>query len=436
MVEKVSPFMLHFYMKYRFIPVIFIFILTACAGKQQPMDAIMPLPLMRGADPIEVPSADPLEFEKSIPSSSLLKKSLFIFEKTYPRIYSDNGVLAVAAGEEMLVALKEGVIEFTMPYCTSLVTKGSYNRVKVDEFIATAYGQSQIELFSGKECVSFGTYKRLLRGEVAFYLGYVIEWEGSKVLLRDGRNSEVLVDGDMGLHIATAGTFGNMLILVHSNGYITRYDTGAKAFVFNDPFPVKFDYLYYSEDMYYGINSETKNFFMISKADYEFTQYKDCILSDTSPYALCGDRLVGFGRIYDGVPASKVFTASGALFADLNAGNLNIYTLADSWQRFLRLDYELPAPCISSDGAIYFNDFEGGVIKFFNENEYAVEKRPDKCDTKSVAIKDGAFLCKGKPCGVFALKILSSDGDNMFLRIENGKRYYFFNDLVSSDKVN
>lgn len=434
MVERRCPFMLYFCMKYRLILVIFIFILTACAGKQV-STPVIPLPLMKGADPIEIPSASPLEFEKSIPSSSILKKSLFVFENTYPRIYSDNGVLAVAAGQEMLAVLKEGVIEFTMPYCTSLVTKGDYNKIRVDGFIATVYSQSQIRLFSGKECAAFGTYKRLLRGEVAFLLGYVIEWEGSKVLLRDGQTSKVLVDGDMGLHIATVGTFGNMLLLVHSNGYVTRYDVDAKAFVFNDPFPIKFDFIYYSERMFYGINSETKNFFMISKMDYEFTQYKNCIISNTSPYALCGDRLVGFGKIYDGVPKSTFFTASGALFADLNAGNLNIYTLTNSWQRFLRLDYELPAPCLSADGSIYFNNFEGGVVKLFNEEQVAVEKRPDVCDVKSVAIKDGEFLCKGKPCGVFALKILSSGGDSMFRRIENGKRYYFFNDLITPDKV-
>lgn len=424
-------------MKYKIIYLlIFSVVLSSCAVKSKSVQSQNPLPLMKAPDPVEVSVSDPAEFEKSVPTSVILKKSLFVFENTYPRIYSDDGVLAIAAGEKLLAALKEDSIGFTMPYCSSLVTGGGYNGLKVEGYGALIYGRDKIALFSAEECVRFALHKRKLRGEVALIGDRVVEWEGSKVFLREALSGKTLFDGETGLAVATAGLINGETVLVHYNGYITYYDVQAKAFAFKGSFPVEFEALRFSEGKFYGIKKGTKEFFILTEKDAELTQYTDCVLSPSSPYALCGERLAGQGKSYDGVPKATDFTANGSFFADLKVGIMKVYSLQPSWQRFIKFDFDLPAPCLDETGDVYFNNFSGEVIKLSKGVESPGEKRPDKCDGKSVKIKNGEFLCKNKPCGVFAEKIMQSGGDTMFRRMENGKRYYFFNDLAPVDKVN
>lgn len=425
------------HMKYKTIYLLILaVVLSSCAVKGNMVQRPNPLPLMKAPEPVEISVSNPVEFEKSIPSSSILKKSLFVFENTYPRIYSDDGVLAVAAGEKLLAALKEDSLGFTMPYCSSLVTGGGYDRVKVEGYGAIIYGRDKIALFSAEECVRFAVHKRKLRGEVALIGDRVAEWEGSKVFLREALSGNTLFDGETGLAVATAGLINGETVLVHYNGYITYYDVNAKAFAFKGSFPVEFEALRFSEGKFYGIKKDTKEFFILTEKDSELTAYTDCVLSPSSAYALCGERLVGQGKSYDGMPKASDFAANGSFFADIKVGIMKVYSLQPVWQRFIKFDFDLPAPCLDEAEDVYFNDFSGEVIKLSKGIQSPAEKRPDKCNGQSVKIKNGEFLCKNKPCGVFAEKIMQSGGDTMFRRTENGKRYYFFNDLAPIDKVN
>lgn len=426
-------------MKYNIIYLLLLAaLLSSCATKQRVIQPQNPLPLMRAPAPVEAPESNPTEFEKSIPASSILKKSLFVFDNTYPRIYSDDGILAVAAGEKLLAALKEDSIGFTMPYCSSLVTDGGYNRVKVDGYNALVYGSQKIALFSAEECAGFAQHKRKLKGDVALLGGRIVEWEGSMVFLSEAISGKTLFNGETGLAVATAGIINGETVLIHYNGYITYYDVNARAFAFKGSFPVEFDVLGFSEGKFYGIKKQTKEFFILTERNSELTAFTDCILSGSSPYALCqgGSKLVGQGVSYEGLQKSTYFTANDSFFADIKNGIMSVYSLKPVWQRFLRLDFELPAPCVDKIGDIYFNSFSGGLMKLSKGMQSFVEKRPDKCDEKSVKIKSGKFLCKNKECGVFAERIIESGGDTMFRRIENGQRFYFFNDLAPIDKVN
>lgn len=427
-------------MKYKLIVLLLITpFFWACAAQSGNVSSgvISAASLMRAAAPVEIPSADPADFEKTFPKSFIMKKSLFVFENTYPRVYVDGGVKAAAGGEKLLAVLKEGAVEFTMPYCSSLVAKGDFTNIRLEGFIATVYGPLGISLFSAEECARFAVHKKLLKGEAAFIAGKLIEWEGSKAVLRDAVSSKILYEGDTGLQIATAGNIDDTVVLVHNNGYITYYDESSGSFALQGSFPVKFNALRYAEGKFYGVDALTGTFFVVTEGNGEVTAYENCRLSFSSPWAFCGGGLlVGFDRRFEGLPEFKSFVAGAQLYAGIDKENLNVYSLKNSWQRFLVPDYQLPSPCMGENGAIYFTGFGGGIYRYSNSKETAAEKRPDKCDAKGVILKGGDFLCGGKKCGLFAEGINKEGEDVMFRRIENGKRYYFFNGLASPDGVN
>ncbi len=396
--------------------------LTACAAKKAPEPNTG---LIKAAEPETPAEAGPEDFEKTMPSSSIIRQSLIIFENTYSRVYSDDGVINAAAGDSMAAVLKPGEIGFTMPMCSALVLDGDFTDIWVSGYDALVYGSSRLDYYSAYDCVRYSSLKKALRGPAVLAGGFLMEWEGSKAVMRDARTGGIIFNGDMGSPVASAGKIGEKPVFIQSGGYIMAYNESAGAFAIEGTFPLDFASLAYAGGVFYG-TLKTGEFFTIGDSESNITPYKGCVLSRSSPYAMCGGLLTGGGEEYAGLPQAAAFSSGAGLYLTVKDGNLNIYSLKNSWQRFVSFGYEMPSACRDGSGAVYFKGFSGKAYKIFKASETAVDKIPEKCSAKGVSLENGRFICGGKECGLFAEKINSDDAGTMYRRIEDGKRYYYF----------
>lgn len=385
------------------------------------------IPLMKALEPVKVEEAEPHVFERSMPSSSMTLNSLISFSKTYPRVYSDDGVLSMGAGSDMLAILKENEIGFTMPLCSGLVLKKKFYHIRVFGYDAAAFNEERIEVYSAKECAMYGSYQRLLRGGVEIIPGYILEWEGSKAVLRNAYNGKLLYNGDTGIPILSAGMIDGRPALLQNTGYLLLYNQDMKSFTLLNQLPSGFDKIFHSEGNFYGTLLNSRKFFIMDSKDAIVSDQTDCEASAFGLAGKCGNVLIAGKKIYRDLPEGQFFTANKKSYATLNEeGNFNIYYLDVVWQRFLSINYSMPKACVS-EGALYFKSFSGKTYKIHNAKESEVSSIPENCRYKNVYIKNGSFYCGGrKPCAVFSKRVNKNKNMQMMKRIENNTIYYYF----------
>ena len=409
---------------------VFIFSITAvlllsCASKSKP---IVNIPLMQAVEPVKNEPSNPYDFEKRIPESQVIRKSLISFGKTYQRVYSDSDVIGISAGSEMLSVLKNDEIGFTMPYCSGLALNTVYNGVKVAGLDALLYNNSRIEVFSAEECASIGVYKRLLKGGMELIKGYVIEWEGSKAALRNIYNGDILFNDDTGIPIVAAGVMKGKPALLQNNGYLLTYNPSFKAFSLESRLPSGYEYIYHSEGLFYGTLLDKGKFFVLSADDVKVSDETGCKASPFSVSGLCGSVLITDKEKFHDVPQGDAFAAGKGVYMVLQKGNLNIYYLVTEWQRFISMSFSIPKPC-SYKNDVYYKSFSGSVFKMSKGLESVSGGIPNGCSYKNTVLNQGNFYCGGKECGKFSSRIKSSEDAVMFRRIEDNKIYYYFENI-------
>ncbi len=391
-----------------------------------PSPEIVEVDIMAVFEPKSTPSENPSDFETTIPSSTLLRQSLIVFEQSYPQTYSDNNVLSVAGSKSMLAVLKTNQIEFTMPTCNALVTDVGFNNVSVTGFIAMISSTSRVELYSAYDCVRFAEYDRLLQGDVFYINGYIVETEGEKLAVREPNTAVIMFNGVVGGAVEAAGMIGGELVAVLQNGYIMSYNESVRAFTIKGEFPVEFAELKYADNTFYGITKDGGNFFTIDDVDTKHYPLTSCRLSENAPYAICGTTLVGKGGdVHDNVDIKGEFTVGVGMVAANNGGNLNMYKLKREWQRVVQFSYELPTPCVA-DGAVYYKGFSGDVFRYAEGRESRVSDMPISCNTNGARLSLGRLLCEGNECGTFGEIVLENAETRMMKRQEGGKVYYWF----------
>lgn len=385
------------------------------------------IPLMKAIEPVKVEEADPYKFERSMPSSSMTLNSLISFSKTYPRVYSDDGVLSMGAGSDMLAVLKENEIGFTMPLCSGLVLKKRFYHIRVYGYEAAVFNEERIEVYSARECAMYGSYQRLLRGGVEIIPGHILEWEGSRAVLRNSYNGKVLFNGDTGIPILSAGMIDGRPALLQNTGYLLLYNQEMKSFTLLNQLPSGYDKIFHSEGSFYGTLLKNGKFFIMDAKDAIVSDEENCEASAFGLAGRCGSKLLAGKKIYRDLPDGQFFTANKKSYATLNEeGNFNIYYLDVVWQRFLSMNYTIPKACVS-EGALYFKSFSGNTYKIHKGKESKVSSIPENCRYTGVYIKNGDFYCGGrKPCAVFSKIVNKDKNTQMMRRIENNTIYYYF----------
>lgn len=404
---------------------LFALILTACAAKKTPETDISRIKTTEKSEK-HLTEAGPDDFEKNMPASSVLRQSLVIFENTYSRVYSDDNVINAAAGDSMAAVLKPGEISFTTPACPALVLDGDFSDLSVSGYDVLVYSSSRLDYYSAYDCVRYASLKKALRGPAVLVDKFILEWNGAKAVMREAHTGGIIFNGDMGSPIASAGKIGGKPVFVLFNKYIMAYNENAKAFIISGSFPLDFDTLLFASGTFYG-TLKTGEFFTIDDNNSNITAYKDCALSPSSPYAICDDALTDGGKKYARLPPSITFSSGAGLYLTINKGNLNIYSLKNSWQRFVSFGYEKPVACLDDSGTIYFKGFSGKSYKISGMAESETDETPGKkCSLKGVSFRGGKFICGEKECGTFAEEVNSDLNATMFRRNEDGKIYYYF----------
>ena len=370
-------------------------------------------------------SSLPEDFEKAMPSSAIIRSSLIIFENTYSRVYSEDNVLDAAAGSKMAAVLKAGDVGFTMSMCSSLVLDGSFSNVGVSDYNAVVWSSSRIDFYSAFDCARYASFKKAFPGKAVIADNKIIEWQATKAVIRDAYNGSIIFNGDTGGNIVTAGKIGDKLVIVQDNGYVMSFRDEIKAFAIDGRFPIDFLKLSYADGMFYGV-LKSGEFFTSDHTKTNITPYKNCILSNSSPYALCDGILTNGEEEYIGVATASKFSAGGGLYIVLNDTTLNIYSLKNSWQRFVSFDYSMPKGCIDNNGQLYFTGFSGKSFQVSESGETLADKIPEGCDVSKVTVNNGKFVCSGTECGTFSERVLSDSESVMYRRSEDGKVYYYF----------
>ncbi len=388
---------------------------------------IVEIELTKAFEPQSVEAHIPSEFENTMPSSSLILNSLVVFDQSYAKVFSDGDIISVSGNDKLISVLKKNEIHFTMPSCSALITGEGFYSVSNTGFIAFVDGVSSVQLYSAYDCVMYQEYEKVLRGKAYYINGYIIEVAGTKVAIRQSDNGRLLYNGDVGTNVATAGMIGGKPVVVLDNNYIMGFSDDKNTFSLLGQFPLAFNMLRYSEGMFYGVNSNG-NFFTMTDDDTRQYPLTDCVLSQNSPYALCGTTLIGKdGDFYENVDIdSNNFSVGIGMVAELSNNNLNVFALNRAWQRSIQFSYTMPKPCLASDGAVYIKGFSGDIFRYAEGIETKVSEMPTTCDSESVRISLDKLLCNNSECGKFAKVIKQNNEYYMMNRVENGKQYYYF----------
>lgn len=401
------------------------FFLYGCAEKQK---IITNGQLLQVVSPVKAEPSNPKDFETKIPDSSMIRNSLISFSKTYQRVYSDSDVISFAAGKDMIAVLKPDEIGFTVASCPGLYLKEKYDNVRVYGYEAVIYNGSRVDVYSAKECASFGIFPRLLNGNVEIVPNYIIEWAGSQAALRDAYTGEELYKGDTGLNIVSAGYVKGVPVLLQDNGYLLSYDKNIKAFVLSGQMPSGYNEIYHSESRFYGTLKDEKKFFVLDNDTIKISDETNCTASPASVSGLCGTTLITDSEIYRDMPVKGQFASTSTTFMTLDKANLNIYYLETVWQRFLSMSYKLPNACRAGN-ALYYKSFSGNIYKNVNGKESVVSSIPKNCLSKNIVLNYGEFYCSGRKCGKFAAPIKNNSDAVMYRRIEDNTIYYYFDNL-------
>ena len=398
--------------------------IISCGAKQPIADNAN---LIEVSKPTVESKISPEDFEKSMPESSIIRQSLIIFENTFSRVYSVDNVIDALADDEIISVLKNGEIGFSMPMCSSLVLDGTFGRVGLSGYNAVVWSPTRIDFYSAYDCVRYASLKKAFIGP-ALILGNVIaEWKESKAVIRNAYNGDIIFNGETGGNIVTAGMVNDKIVVVHDNGYIMSYRNEINAFAIEGRFPLEFSKLFYSAGVFYG-TLKTGEFFTVTNTETNITSYKDCNLSSSSPFAMCGDILTNGNIEYKGLPVAPIFSAGDNFYLTIKESTLNIYKLTNSWQRFVSFGYDLPKGCVDGLGDIYYKGFSGNTYKISKEQESKVDSIPQNCDFSGVIFEKGNFICNGSFCGKFAEYVTEDTTGSMYKRFEEGKVYYFFNE--------
>lgn len=411
-------------MKNSLIILIISYFIISCASKKVVVnDELISASNQKETTKIEI---NPDDFAKNMPSSNIIRQSLIHYENTYSRVYSDDEVINAAGSSKMIAVIKPLEIGFTIPNCPGLVLDGSFANLWVSEYNAVIFGSSRVDFYSAFDCARYASYKKAFNTGPAITLGrYILEWSGSKVVIRDAYNSSIIFNGDVGGNVVTAGLVKGVIGVVLDNRYIMTFKDKIKAFSIEGTFPVDFAYIAYSDNTFYGI-LKSGEFFTVTDTETNVTNHKNCTLSHTSPYAMCNGILTNGKEEYKGLPMGDIFSVGVGLYLTINDTTLNIYSLTPSWQRFVALGYELPVGCTDKKGVLYYNGFSGLTYKVSKDNVNVVEQMPKGCNKKNVTLRDGKFYCGKKVCGIFSEIVNQDDKNKMYIRKEEGKVYFYF----------
>ncbi len=412
-------------MKKIFLYIFIVILITACAGKEKKLSNIA---LMQAVTPVKQEESHPKDFEKSIPSSAMMLSSLVTFKKSYQKVYADSGVISIAAGKDMIAALKEDEIGFTMPYCSALALKEKYNNIRVYGYDAVIYNGSSMDIYSAKECASIGVYKRVLNGSVEIVPNYIIEWAGSRAVLRNMYNGQVLYNNDTGIPVITAAYINNKPALLQNNGYILTYNEKLKSFVIEGQIPAGYSKIYHQEGKFYGLLSDENKFFVLDNNTLKISEEKNCHVSSNSISALCGSTLITDIEKYHDIPKSENFAASSFSYLTLDKSNLQIYYLETLWQRYLSFNNTAVKACVKNK-EVYYKSFSGKIYSQKNGKDKEIPSFPKNCSFKNVVLNYGEFYCYGKVCGKFSSPIKNNQNAVMYRRIEDNAIYYYFDKL-------
>lgn len=368
----------------------------------------------------------PESFELAPPNSSILRKSLTIFEYGYDFLDSGNRVQDFVTDNNIIAILTTDQILINSNSCSTINTNNLFNKIYLSGNFLAIYNYNTIEIYSISDCGRVGMYRRALSGDLKIIEDKIVEYENSRVILRNLYSGDQIASVDIELDIITAGVHQGRLSLIHENGFITYYDKEIRSFLISGELGTRFRSINFINNTFYGID-ENSSFFTIIDNNIVNYDKQACYISSGSVAAICAGSLVHNGSTYADIPTMGRFIAGKNVFLTADDTNFKIYKLTQSYQKSIIFDYTIPPICITPNRTIYFRDFSGIRRKVFNKKESATNLIPRSCkNNKSVFIKNGKFICYNSDCGDYAKQIEINSSTYLYKRLEDDKIYYYF----------
>ncbi len=369
----------------------------------------------------------PETFERSIPESIITLSSLTIFEYGYDSLYYGSGLIDFATDDNVIVLLSEDQLVSNVKTCKSMPLNYIFNKVYPYKSFIVVYNYSTIEVYSLKECGKLASYSRALNGDIKVVDDVLIEYESSRVVLRELLTGTQISTVETDLQIATAGEYNGKISLIHKNGFITFYDKKVNSFLLDTTVNLNFAHINYINSSFYGVTNDGAFFTII---DDKVTTYeeKNCYISSGSIAAICSTKLLYDGQVYENVPNMGKFIAGKGVFITFNPPAFQMYKLIQAYQKKVQFDYMLPSLCQTPNKTIYFKNFSGKNRKVQNKIESATSNIPKSCKRNAkLYIENGVFVCGNKDCGTFSERIVIDEETSRYKRLEENKIFYYYN---------
>ncbi len=372
-------------------------------------------------------SITPENFERDIPESTITLSSLTIFEYGYDSIYYGSGLIDFATDDNVIVLLSEDQLVSNVKTCQSMPLNYIFNKIYPYKSFIVAYNYSTIEVYSLKECGKLASYSRALNGDIKVVDDVLIEYESSRVVLRELLTGKQISTVETDLQIATAGEYNGKISLIHKNGFITYYDKKIKSFLLDTTINLNFAHINYIDSSFYGVTNNGSFFTVIDDKTTNYEE-KNCYISSGSVAAICSTKLIYDGQVYENVPNMGKFIAGKGIFITFNPPDFQMYKLIQAYQKKVQFDYSLPTLCSTPNNVIYFKNFSGKNRKVENKVESATSNIPRSCKPKAkLYIENGTFICGDKDCGTFSERIVIDEETSRYKRLEANKIFYYYN---------
>ena len=366
-------------------------------------------------------------FERSVPESLITLSSLTIFEYGYDSLYYGNGLIDFATDDNVIVLLSGDQLVSNVKTCQAMPLNYIFNKVYPYKSFIIVYNYSTIEVYSLKECGKLASYTRALNGDIKVVDDFLIEYESSRVVLRELLTGAQISTVETDLEIATAGEYNGRVSLIHKNGFITYYDKKVNSFLLDTAVNLNFAHINYINSSFYGITNDGA-FFTIINGKVTTYEDKNCYISSGSIAAICSTKLLYNGQVYENVPNMGKFIAGKGVFITFNPPEFQMYKLIQAYQKKVQFDYTLPSLCRTSNNTIYFKNFSGKNRKVENKVESATSSIPKSCKPNAkLYIEKGVFVCDNNNCGNFSEKIVIDEETSRYKRLEENKIFYYYN---------
>ncbi len=369
----------------------------------------------------------PESFERAIPESTISLSSLTIFEYGYDSLYYGSGLIDFATDDNVIVLLSEDQIVSNVKTCQSLHLNYIFNKIYPYKSLIIVYNYSTVEVYSLKECGKLASYSRALNGDIKVVDDVLIEYESSRVVLRELLTGKQITTVETDLEIATAGEFEGKISLIHKNGFITYYDQKVNSFLLDTAVNLNFAHINYINSSFYGVTNNGSFFTVINDKTTNYED-KNCYISSGSVAAICNTKLLYNGQVYENVPNMGKFIAGKDVFITFNPPDFQMYKLIQAYQKKVQFDYILPTLCRTPNNSIYFKDFSGRSRKVVNKIESATSNIPKSCKPNAkLYIENGDFVCDDNDCGTFSERIVIDEATSRYKRLEENKIFYYYN---------